>query len=108
MLGTSFFRNDVYNLSVSYPVKGSPPGRGLYIGFNLARHIEPFGLVFILDYIVPWEDYDGIAVYFHDPYDVISETTIIRHTKERSNVKFSIIPRISTIDKSIESLDAMK
>lgn len=101
MLGTSFFRNDVYNLKLPYPVKGIPPGRGLFLGFNLARIQAPIGFFYILDHVVPRQDYNGIKLYFHDPYDVISQQTIARHAKERTNIKFSVTPRVSTIHNSM-------
>jgi hypothetical protein len=99
-----FFRNDIYNLRLPYPVHGPPPGRGLFIGFNIDRLDDSHRLFNILEYVVPRRDYNGIKVYFHDPFEVISEHAIVRHAKERSYIKFSILPKISTIDDSMRGV----
>ena len=105
MLGTSFFRNDVYNLRLPYPVKAHPPGRGLFIGFNLHRFEDGIRFFEVLDYVVPKRDYNGIKIYFHGPYEVMSKHSIVRHAKEKSYIKFSIIPKISKIDDSMKNVD---
>jgi len=104
MLGTMFFRNDVYKLRLSYPVQGHPPGRGLFIGFNLDRYEELMRFFNIFKHVVPKRVYNGIKLYFHDPYEVISDHAIVRHAKERSYIKFAVLPKISTSDDSMRSV----
>lgn len=100
-LGTNLFSYLDYDRNVSYPVKGHPPGKGLYIGFNRERSDFEIGSHEIYEFVVPHRDYNGIELYFHDPYEVISEQTTVRHVKETAVTKFSVNPKILIADTSI-------
>lgn len=100
MLGTNIYSRLVIHWNISYPVKGHPPGKGLYIAFSRSRFdFDTGGTHEIYDFVVPHRDYNGIELYFHDPYEVITEQTLVRHVRGQS--KFSVIPKIHTIDTTM-------
>ena len=108
MLGTSLSSLDDFNWKSPYPVKGRPPGKGLLIGFNRDRSEFFMDGFDIYDHTVPKKLYSGIKLYFHDPYEVISEHATVRQGKENAVMKFHIIPKISTVDDSMADIDVLE
>lgn len=104
MLGTNIYKRDVFKLKLPYPVKAHPPGKGLYIGFNELQFPD-YQAVYIFDHVVPKRVYDGLKIYVHDPYEVVSDNALVRHAKQRSSSKYSIVPKVTIVDESVADFD---
>lgn len=87
--------------TLSYPLKGSKNGLGLYLSltsyqYRNGRYIN------LYKNIHPSEVKDGFHFIIHDPFEVPSENSILNFQTTPNRTKnFSITPVLTTVDDSL-------
>lgn len=102
MLGTERRRVSNYKLEMSYPIKAQNPGKGLHLGFSEMQKYQIYKVY--SDYLndsIPNKDYDGLKLWFHDAFEVLSDDSINLQVRLPSYSKITIVPKILKVDDSM-------
>ncbi|CAG9805270.1 unnamed protein product [Chironomus riparius] len=102
MLGTERRRVSNYKLEMSYPIKAQNPGKGLHLGFSEMQKYQIYKVY--SDYLndsIPNKDYDGLKLWFHDAFEVLSHDSINLQVRLPSYSKITIVPKILKVDDSM-------
>ena len=94
-----------YPFPPSIPAKGQGPGKGLFLKFETFHYCFPKQKAY--NYFrnsLIQSEFEGIALKFHDPYEVLSNDAPKFHMIRDQLITLLVTPKIMRIDDSL--LDA--
>lgn len=105
MLGTERLKDPQFKLKLDYPVKPENPKKCLFIGYtetNIIKLNKYKEIVIneVLDEANPEKNHTGLRLWFHDAFEILYESAIKLHTREKAHMNIMVTPKVSKIDES--------